>query len=387
MPPRRGSLKRGYYSSSTCLRRFSDPPHTAKRDIYDPPRPSVVGPSGARLTIVSERSLLARLLARLPRLSPTVLVGPGDDAAVVAGSRNARLVVTTDAVVEGVHFSRAYSTPADIGHRALAVNLSDLAAMGATPRWALLSLILPSSIREADVEEIVDGLAALAGRYGVSVVGGNITRTDGPLIVDVTAGGEVAPRKWLTRAGARAGDEIWVSGALGGAAAGLEMLPAFAAKGSFGEAASPGVADCIARHKRPEPRVRLGVAVARARAARAAMDLSDGLADALEQVATASGAGVRVDAAALPIDACASRWWTAQGADVIRAAVAGGDDYELLLAVARKARGALGTVRRRVADPPLTKIGEFTKDPRERVLIRAGKEEELPKGFEHFANR
>jgi thiamine-monophosphate kinase len=372
MPPRRGSLKRGYYSSSTCLRRFSDPPHTAKRDTF---------------LLLGEHALLARLLARLPRPSPTVLVGPGDDAAVVAGSRNERLVVTTDAVVEGVHFSRAYSTPADIGHRALAVNLSDLAAMGATPRWALLSLMLPGSIREADVEEIVDGLAALAGRYGVSVVGGNITRTDGPLIVDVTAAGEVAPRKWLTRAGARAGDEIWVSGALGGAAAGLEMLPAFAAKGSFGEAGSEGLASCIARHKRPEPRVKLGIAVARARAARAAMDLSDGLADALEQVATASGVGVRIDAAALPIDSCAREWWTARGADPARAAVAGGDDYELLLAVPRKARGALRTVRQRVADPPLTKIGEFTKDPRERVLIRAGKEEELPKGFEHFANR
>ena len=132
MPPRRGSLKRGYYSSSTCLRRFSDPPHTAKRDIF---------------YLLGEHALLARLLARLPRPSPTVLVGPGDDAAVVAGSRNERLVVTTDAVVEGVHFSRAYSTPADIGHRALAVNLSDLAAMGATPRWALLSLVLPGSHR------------------------------------------------------------------------------------------------------------------------------------------------------------------------------------------------------------------------------------------------
>jgi thiamine-monophosphate kinase len=304
-------------------------------------------------------------------------VGPGDDAAVVAGSRNERLVVTTDAVVEGVHFSRAYSTPADIGHRALAVNLSDLAAMGATPRWALLSLILPGSMREADVEEIVDGLAALASRYGVSVVGGNITRTDGPLIVDVTAGGEVAPRKWLTRAGARAGDEIWVSGALGGAAAGLEMLQQGSAKDS----------PCVMRHRRPEPRVRLGIAVGRTRAATAVMDLSDGLADALDQVGAASTVGVRIDAAAVPIDACAREWWTARGADPVRAAVAGGDDYELLLAVPRKGHGALRNATRHVADPPLTKIGEFTKDPRERVLLRAGKDEALPKGFEHFANR
>ncbi len=175
---------------------------------------------------LGEHALLARILARLPRPSASVLVGPGDDAAVLAPGRNERLVVTTDAVVEGVHFTRAFSSPADIGHKALAVNLSDLAAMAATPRWALLSLVLPGSWLVSDVEDLVDGLAALAGRHGVAVVGGNITRTDGPLVVDVTAGGEVAPRRWLTRSGARAGDEIWVSGMIGGAAAGLEMLRA-----------------------------------------------------------------------------------------------------------------------------------------------------------------
>ncbi len=145
---------------------------------------------------------------------------------MLAPARNERLVVTTDAVVEGVHFSRAYSTPADIGHKALAVNLSDLAAMAATPRWVVLSLVLPGSTLVGDVEDLVDGLAALAVRHGVSVVGGNITRTDGPMVVDITAGGEVAPRRWLTRSGALAGHEIYVSGAIGAAAAGLEMLRA-----------------------------------------------------------------------------------------------------------------------------------------------------------------
>ncbi len=337
--------------------------------------------------MLGEHALLARLLARLPRPSPTVLVGPGDDAAVVAGSRNTRLVVTTDAVVEGVHFSRAFSSPADIGHRALAVNLSDLAAMGATPRWALLSLMLPASTREADVEEMVDGLAALASRYGVSVIGGNITRTEGPLIVDVTAGGEVASRKWLTRSGARAGDAIYVSGTIGGAAAGLEMLRAGSGIGDPGSGNARPVPGCVAKYLRPEPRVHLGVAMGRNRVATAAMDLSDGLADALEQVGTASGTGVRIDAASLPIDPGARAWWTAQGVDAVHAAVAGGDDYELLLAVPRKARGPLRNVVRQVANPPLTRIGEFTKDPRERVMIRAGKEDALPKGFEHFANR
>jgi thiamine-monophosphate kinase len=343
---------------------------------------------------LGEHALLARLLVRLPRPSATVLVGPGDDAAVVATARNERLVVTTDAVVEGVHFSRAYSTPADIGHRALAVNLSDLAAMAATPRWALLSLVLPGAMRVADVEELVDGLAALAKREGVSVVGGNLTRTEGALVVDVTAGGEAAPRKWLTRSGARAGDAIYVSGTLGGAAAGLEMLQSGSGIGDPGSGRALPVAGsrfpdagCVARHQRPEPRVRLGVAMGRARAARAAMDLSDGLADAVHQVATASHVGVRVDAASVPIDTGARDWWNARGADAVTAAITGGDDYELVFAVPAKGAGRLRSVARQVADPALTRIGVFTKDAHERVLVRDGHEEALPEGFEHFANR
>jgi thiamine-monophosphate kinase len=289
------------------------------------------------------------------------------------------LVVTTDAVVEGVHFSRAYSTPADIGHKALAVNLSDLAAMGATPRWALLSLVLPGSWLVADVEELVDGLAALAGRFGVSVVGGNITRTEGPCVVDVTVGGEVRPRGVLTRSGAKAGHEIYVSGAIGAAAAGLEAL-------REPEAGSRELmASSVARHRRPEPRLRLGMALGRAKAATAAMDLSDGLADALRQVATASEVGIRIDADLLPIDPGAREWWTSRGIDPVIAALKGGDDYELLFTAPAK-RGTLRSVMRHITDPPLTKIGVMTKNPRERVLLRGDQEEELPKGFEHFAN-
>lgn len=324
---------------------------------------------------LGEHGLLARILARLPRPGATVVVGPGDDAAILASARGARLVVTTDAVVDGVHVRRAFSSPADIGYRALAVNLSDLAAMGATPTWALVSLVVPGSWLVADVEDLMDGLSALAGQHGVSVAGGNITSTDGPLVVDVTAGGEVAPRRWLTRGGARPGDAIYVSGTLGAAAAGLQMLETGAGSQD---------PECVARYRRPEPRVRLGVAMARARAARAAMDLSDGLADGLQQIAAASGAGVRVDAARLPIAPAARDWWTARGVDPVRAAVAGGDDYELLFAVAPRSGGALRAVARRVASPVLTQIGVFTKDAGERVLLRDGREEPLPRGYEHF---
>ncbi|MGE0865229.1 MAG: thiamine-phosphate kinase [Vicinamibacterales bacterium] len=338
---------------------------------------------------LGEHALLARLLARLPRPSAQVLVGPGDDAAVLAPVRNERLVVTTDAVVQGVHFSGAFS-PADIGHKALAVNLSDLAAMAATPQWALLSLVLPDTWAVADVEGLVDGLAALATRHNVSVVGGNITRTTGPLVVDVTAGGTVASRKWLTRSGAVAGDEIWVSGTIGGAAAGLEMLGA--AKPGIGnrepevESAFP-TPGCIERQLRPMPRVRLGIAMGRGRAARAAMDLSDGLADAVRQMAAASGCGARIDAAALPIEPGAAAWWQARGVDPIRAAIAGGEEYELLFAVPKRGGGRLRNVRRHVADPVLTRVGVFTKDANTVVVERDGREEVLPEGYRHFTER
>ncbi|MDP3720641.1 MAG: thiamine-phosphate kinase [Acidobacteriota bacterium] len=332
---------------------------------------------------LGEHALLGRLLARLPRPSAQVLVGPGDDAAVLAPVRNERLVVTTDALVQGVHFSSAFS-PADIGHKALAVNLSDLAAMAATPQWALLSLVLPGDWLVTDVEGLVDGLTALAVEHGVSVVGGNITRTTGPLVVDVTVGGTVASRKWLTRTGAIAGDEIWVSGTLGGARAGLEMLgSATPGVGSRESGVDPA---CIGRQRRPEPRVRLGVAVGRGRAARAAMDLSDGLADGIRQIGAASGCGARIDAGALPIEPGAGAWWQARGVDPVIAAVTGGEDYELLFAIPKKG-GRLRNVRRHVANPAMTRIGVWLKDPGELVIDRGGRDEPLPRGYEHFAER
>lgn len=337
---------------------------------------------------LGEHALLGRLLARLPRPSAQVLVGPGDDAAVLTPVRNERLVVTTDAVVEGVHFSRAHFAPADIGHKALAVNLSDLAAMAATPQWALLSLVLPGDWLVADVERLVDGLTALAVAHGVSVVGGNITRTTGPLVVDVTAGGTVEARKWLTRTGAIAGDEIWVSGTLGGAKAGLEMLREAGSVSplvprSLDEGGDPV---CLAKQRTPEARVRLGVAMGRGRAARAAIDLSDGLADGIRQIGAASGCGARIDASVLPTEPGAAAWWQARGVDPVMAAVTGGEDYELLFAVPKKG-GRLRQVRRHVANPVMTRIGVWLKDPSELVVERDGRDEALPPGYEHFENR
>jgi thiamine-monophosphate kinase len=315
-------------------------------------------------------------LSTTGRRSASLVIGIGDDAAVVAPTRNAYTVLTTDAHVEGVHFERRYSAAADIGSRALAVNLSDLAAMGAAPAWALLSLALPGNLPVIDVEDLAGGCADLGQRFGCEVIGGNLTRSPGPLVVDITAVGEVMPRRVLTRSGGRPGDELWVSGSLGAAAAGLEMLRSGAATSES--------QDCIVRYLRPEPRVRLGLAMSRARAARAAMDLSDGLADAAGQLADASGCGVELEAEALPIEAAARAWWEAAGQDAVVRALSSGDDYELLFAVPRTWGGRLRHVRSRVAAPSLTRIGVLTKDRGARVWLRGGTRETLPRGFEHF---
>lgn len=351
----------------------------------------------ATVSELGERALLARIHTQLGTTvrgsgrSSGLIVGIGDDAAVVARTRNTHTVLTTDALIEGVHFDRRFMSANDVGARAVAVNLSDLAAMGATPSWILLSLALPDAHPVAEVEQLANGVAQLAQRYGVVVIGGNLTRSPGAMMVDITAVGEVRPRRVLTRGGGRPGDALYVSGALGGAAAGLEMLrlahePAsIVAAAAADRSAAPAGDACVTRYRRPDPRLRLGMSLAHTRAARAAMDLSDGLADAADQIATASGCGVEIDADCIPIEPSARAWWEAAGADPVARALSGGDDYELLFAVARSAGGRLRHVQSRVAAPPLTRVGVLTNDPSARVLLRNGNRERLPLGFDHFS--
>src|SRR5512135_2329548 len=170
---------------------------------------------------LGERAIIDRIGARAPASPAFVTVGIGDDAAVLEAQRNRAEVVTTDVLVEGVHFDRAYVPPGAIGHKALAVNLSDLAAMGAEPRAALLSLVLPASMTVEDFDEMIGGFMAVADRYRVALVGGNVARSPGPLMLDVTAIGSVKPRRVLVRGGARPGDGLYVSGSVGAAYAGF----------------------------------------------------------------------------------------------------------------------------------------------------------------------
>jgi len=323
-----------------------------------------------------ERALLELIRTRVPQAPSWVALGIGDDAALVEPEPRTLDVFTTDALVDGVHFDRRFTPPDAIGHRALAANLSDLAAMGARPRVALLSLLLPADLLLSDLMAMVDGLLGLAARHHVALVGGNLTRTPGPLCIDITAIGSVHRRKFLTRSGARAEDEVWVSGQVGSAAAGLASLASPGPK-------ALGMSRCEEAWLRPEPRIRLGRLLASNGAASACVDLSDGLADGLQQLAHASKAGLIVEGQALPVDAQAREWFASHKADPVMAALQGGDDYELLFTVGARQRARLRTVRQSIGDLPLTRIGSITASGGVRLKTEAG-ECPVPAGYEHF---
>ena len=346
---------------------------------------------------LGEHALIQRITARLTRPA-WLVVGPGDDAAVVEPARGALEVFTTDVQVEGVHFDRRFVAPDAIGHRALAVNLSDLAAMGARPRAALLSLVLPGALEVATIDGLLDGLLALADAHRLAVVGGNISRSAGPLVVDVTVIGAVRRRRILRRAGARPGDGVYVTGRIGDAIVGLESLQQRAdparhdaagadtaqGRSCAGDAgAALDVGSQEQRYLRPEPRVRAGLALAGHQAASSCMDLSDGLADGVRQLAAASGVGFELDAASLPIADAVRHWHEARGRNPVLAALQGGDEYELLFTSRPAHRGRLRGAQRALGGVPITRIGVVTRE-RRLVLRTADGARELPEGFEHF---
>jgi len=274
-----------------------------------------------------EFDLIARIRERADAARDDVVIGIGDDAALLQVPLGRQLVVTMDALNAGVHFP-ADTPPADIGWKALAVNLSDLAAMGAQPAWCTLSLSLPQS-DAGWIDAFLDGFLTLARQHGVALVGGDTTR--GPLSVCVAAHGFVDPGKALCRDGARVGDDIWVTGTLGDAAAALARWR--------GSSSSPGVAEHAngaalrGRLDRPTPRVATGLALAGI--ASACIDLSDGLFADLGHVCAASGIGGVVDIDALPASQALLAGFDRETRRRLQAG--GGDDYELCFTAASTA--------------------------------------------------
>jgi thiamine-monophosphate kinase len=284
---------------------------------------------GVRPDAIGEFELIARLTAGL-EMRPDVVLAAGDDAALLAPSAGALLVATCDTQVEGQHFLWGVATPEEIGHKALAVNLSDIAAMGGEPLWALGSLLLPARMRAAEVERIYAGMRTLARHHEVAIVGGNIAATTGPLAIDITLLGQVKRERAVTRSGGRPGDALLVTGTLGAAAAGVLVATGGEPSSALSREARERVRQAMAA---PEPRVAAGEALAATGAVSAMLDVSDGLAADLGHLCAASSVGAIVDAAAVPVDPAAAMVAENYGRDPLDLALAGGEDYELLFTV------------------------------------------------------
>ncbi len=295
------------------------------------------------------------------RPASTALLGVGDDAALVRPRAGTEIAVSTDLLVEGRHF-RAGADPRKLGHKALAVNLSDMAAMGATPRWTTLALSLPG-VDEAWIAAFAEGLFALAARFGVELIGGDTVR--GPRSICICILGEVPEGQALRRDGARAGDDVWVSGELGGAALAL---------------AQPGIAEAEHRLHEPEPRVALGERL-RGRAS-AAIDVSDGFAQDLGHILERSRCGAQVQYERLP--KCATFARIVQPELERKCVLSGGDDYELIFTAPQAARAAIEDVARDIG-VPLARVGTIRAGaPTLSIADGQGNEIPVARGFDHF---
>jgi thiamine-monophosphate kinase len=323
---------------------------------------------------MGEFELLAKVRKRLPVPGPQVQLGSGDDAAItVPGGATA---ISVDALIDGVHFQRRWSSLTQIGGKALATALSDLAAMGAEPGEAYVVLGVPADLDEDGCLELLDGIMKVAKETGTTLAGGDVTRAPALTLAMTVVGHAPAPEELVTRAGARPGEVLVVTGELGGAAAGLLLLeqspdcgvdPAIA-----GSTPQSGLdRGLLVRQLEPWPRLEAGRALAAA-GATAMIDLSDGLGGDAGHLATASRVGLRIEAAALPLASGIVEIATAAGRDPLELATSGGEDYELLATLPRERFAAAAAAVKKQAGIGLTRIGE--------VLAGEGVEIRLPDG-------
>lgn len=342
---------------------------------------------------LGEFALIDRIRTILPTGGPGVLVGIGDDVAVLsmdegrAGAGGRVWLATCDVQVEGSHFLRDSIEPRDLGHKVLAVNLSDIASAGGSPRYALVSLGLPKDLEVSFVEGLYEGLREEAERFGVEVVGGNISSVRHGLFIDLFLLGEAERSEVVLRSGARPGDRILVTGSLGDAAAGVALLldPGLLA------AASPSLRDyaprAVRRRDRPEPRVREGRIIGASKQASAMIDLSDGLAGDLGHVFERSGVSARIVAERLPVARENRELSLASKGDEWHFALHGGEDYELLFTCSPATAASLAASIREATGTPVAEIGEIIEAGRPAELVLPdGRVVGLGEGgWDHFA--
>jgi thiamine-monophosphate kinase len=339
---------------------------------------------------MDEFALIRRLTDRshVNSGSSGVVVGIGDDAAVVAPTPRRQLVITCDAMVETVHHLPWTMDDRSIGWKALASNISDLAAMGAEPRWALISLSVPTHWTAERLERVYDGLYACAAQYGVSLIGGDTTSAPAHLVLSVTAIGEVEADRALLRSGARAGDVVFITGPLGLSAAGLDLLVRQHESGTAEVAIEAAIAEPLVQaHRYPLPQVAAGRAMAAGRGlVHALNDISDGLASETWEIAEASHVRIQLHKTAIPIAASLAKFAAAVGRESLDYILYGGEDYQLVGTVAAaRAEELLATLHRVGASPAI--IGTVQDGPSGVEWIdENGAVEAIEKrGYNHFA--
>lgn len=309
-------------------------------------------PASQTVREIGEFGLIDRIRNLFPHSLPSVVVGIGDDVAVLRTTAGRLLLATCDCQIEGVHFTLPAVPGNLLGWRAAAVNLSDLAAMGGTPLWALVSLMAPENTPVSLVEEIYRGLGEALNRYGAVLVGGNTARHPERLVIDVTLLGEGAPDGVILRTGARPGDLIVVTGTLGASRAGLECLTR-----DLSVVEERVRTAAVRRHWAPEPRLPEGRILAGSGRVHAMIDVSDGLMGDLGHLCRASGVGAVVYADAVPVDPACQAIAQAVHRDPLQWALYGGEDYELLAAVDPGGVPEIGHALREARVSPCRVIG------------------------------
>lgn len=332
----------------------------------------------------SEFDFINKLRQQVPQLDQVSLIaGIGDDAAVVRPLPGKDLLLSTDLLVEDVDFRKTATTASLLGHKALAVSLSDIAAMGARPRWCLISIGVPEEVWETRfVDEFYEGLLGLGQHYDVQLIGGDTSRTPDKIVIDSIVVGDCPNGSAITRATAKPGDQIFVSGSLGAAAAGLRLIERGAHLPAEGNDDLHLIDQLVLRHLRPEPRVGWGIVLGQERLATAMIDLSDGLSSDLNHLCETSGVGALLESSAIPVDRHVTEVCGRRALDPLQLALHGGEDFELLFTVNPNTASKLP---RRVDGVAVTRVGEI-RNASEGIKISEGSHvwELEPKGWQHF---
>ncbi len=330
------------------------------------------------LSEIGEFGLIQRIRQIIGTETPPLIKGIGDDAAVIASQRGAAILVTTDAMVEGRHFLRRWMPSRQIGFRAAAAALSDIAAMGGAADAILCTLSLPPTGTVEEAEGLVGGIQAVAGRFGVSLAGGDIVAADGPLLIDIVVVGHAQRDNLWLRENARVGDRVLVTGALGNPAAAIALL---GSRHSGRRADFPQLMQSLTA---PVPRLELAAALAPLGKVHAAIDISDGLLQDAGHIATASGVALQLQASELPVAGQLLDCADLIGADPLSWAAAGGEDFELLLTASAADVTDLQAAARELA-VSLSDIGAVTAGSDAHLLADDGQEIPLvTAGWDHF---